>query len=246
MLIALMADVHANRQAFSACLDHARASGARRYVLLGDYVGYGADPAWTVAKVMELVEGGAAAVLGNHDAAIASPNDRMHEEARIAIDWTRGQLGAEERRFLANLPLSDTGPGQLYVHGDASAPEKWTYVLTVEEASRSLRSTEAQIVFCGHTHRPALFSVTPLAKMTAFVPVTDVPIPLHGLRRWQAVIGSVGQPRDGVPAAAYSMFDTDKKEITFLRVPYDIEGAAGAIRKARLPQYFAERLFVGR
>ena len=109
MLIALMADVHANRQAFSACLDHARESGARRYVLLGDYVGYGADPAWAVAKVMELVEGGATAVLGNHDAAIASPSDRMHEEARTAIDWTRGQLGAEERRFLANLPLSDTG-----------------------------------------------------------------------------------------------------------------------------------------
>jgi diadenosine tetraphosphatase ApaH/serine/threonine PP2A family protein phosphatase len=246
MLIALMADMHANRQAFSACLDHARERGAQRYVLLGDYVGYGADPAWAVAKVMELVEGGAIAVLGNHDAAIASPNDRMHEDANTAIDWTRGQLGAEERRFLANLPLSDTGPGQLYVHGDASAPEKWIYVLTVEEASRSLRSTEAQIVFCGHTHRPALFSVTALAKMTAFVPVTDVPIPLHGLRRWQAVMGSVGQPRDGIPAAAYSMFDTDKKEITFLRVPYDIEGAAGAIRKARLPQYFAERLFAGR
>ena len=82
MLIALMADVHANRQAFSACLDHARERGAQRYVLLGDYVGYGADPAWTVAKVMELVEGGATAVLGNHDAAIASPSDRMHEDAR--------------------------------------------------------------------------------------------------------------------------------------------------------------------
>ena len=101
-------------------------------------------------------------------------------------------------------------------------------------------------MFCGHTHRPALFSVTALAKMTAFVPVTDVAIPLHGLRRWQAVMGSVGQPRDGIPAASYAMFDTDKKEITFLRVPYDIEGAAGAIRKARLPQYFAERLYAGR
>lgn len=246
MLIAFMADMHANRQAFSACLDHARDNGAQRYVLLGDYVGYGADPAWTVAKVMELVADGAIAVLGNHDAAVGLHDDRMHEEARTAIDWTRGQLGAGERRFLAHLPLTYTGPGQLYVHADASAPEKWNYVLTIEEASPSLRSTEAQITFCGHTHRPALFSVTPLAKMTAFVPVADVSIPLHGLRRWQAVIGSVGQPRDGVPAAAYAMFDTEKKEITFLRVPYDIEGAAEAIRKARLPQFFAERLFAGR
>ncbi len=246
MLIALLADVHANRQAFSACLEHARERGAERYALLGDFAGYGADPAWTVAKVMELAADGAIAVLGNHDAAIGTPSDRMHEAASAVIDWTRGELGAEERRFLANLPLRATGPGRLYVHADASAPERWIYVLTVEEAARSLHATEAEIVFCGHTHKPAIFSITALAKMTAFVPVAGVPIPLHGLRRWQAVLGSVGQPRDGISAASYAMFDTDKKEITYLRVPYDIEGAAEAIRKARLPQYFAERLFVGR
>jgi diadenosine tetraphosphatase ApaH/serine/threonine PP2A family protein phosphatase len=246
MLIALMADLHANRQAFCACLEHAQARGVNRYVLLGDYVGYGSDPVWTVAKVMELVEAGAIAVQGNHDAAISASSDRMHEEARMAIDWTRGELGARERQFLADLPLTETGPGQLYVHGDASAPEKWTYVVSVEEAAKSLRATEAQIVFSGHTHKPALFSVTALSKMTAFVPVTEVPIPLQGMRRWHAVIGSVGQPRDGNPAAAYATYDTDRKEITFLRVPYDIEGAAEGIRKARLPFYFAERLYAGR
>lgn len=246
MLVALLADMHSNRQAFSACLDHARARGAERYALLGDFVGYGANPAWTVAKAMELVADGAIAVLGNHDAAVGVPSERMREDAKIVIDWTRGQLGADERRFLADLPMRATGPGRLYIHADASAPEKWIYVLTVDEAARSLRATEAEIVFCGHTHQPAIFSITALSKMTAFVPVTDVAIPLHGLRRWQIVLGSVGQPRDGIAAASYAMFDTDKKEITFLRVPYDIEGAAEAIRKARLPQYFAERLFAGR
>jgi diadenosine tetraphosphatase ApaH/serine/threonine PP2A family protein phosphatase len=246
MLVALLADMHANRQAFSACLEHARHRGADRYALLGDFVGYGAGPAWTVGKAMELVADGAIAVLGNHDAAVSSPSDRMREDAKSVIDWTRGQLGLEERRFLANLPLRVAGPGRLYVHADASAPEKWIYVLTVEEAARSLRATEAEIVFCGHTHRPAIFSITALSKMTAFVPVTDVPIPLHGLRRWQVVLGSVGQPRDGIPAASYAVFDTEKKEITFHRVPYDIEGAAEAIRLACLPQYFAERLFAGR
>ncbi len=246
MRIALLADIHANRQAFSACLQHSAERGAERYVLLGDYVGYGADPVWSVAKAMELVAGGALAVLGNHDAAISDPAWRMHDEAMAVIDWTRGELGAEERRFLADLPMSEGEGSMLYVHADASAPEKWIYVLTVEEASRSLRATEAQIVFCGHTHRPAIFSVTAMSKMTAFVPVTDVPIPLHGLRRWQVVLGSVGQPRDGIPAASYAMFDAGKREITFHRVPYDIEGAAAAIRNAALPQYFAERLFRGR
>ncbi len=246
MRIALLGDMHANRQAFSACLRHAGERGAERYVLLGDYVGYGADPAWSVAKVMELVAGGALAVFGNHDAAIGDPGQRMHDAAMSVIEWTRGQLGAEERRFLANLPLTDGEGSRLYVHADASAPDKWVYVLTVEEASRSLRATEAQITFCGHTHKPAIFSITALSKMTAFVPVADVPIPLHGLRRWLVVLGSVGQPRDGISAACYAMFDTDKKEITFLRVPYDIEGAAEAIRQASLPQYFAERLSYGR
>ncbi len=246
MLIALLADVHANRQAFDACLQHAKEKGAERYVLLGDYVGYGADPAWCVAKAMELVAEGAPAVLGNHDAAIGAPSDRMHEEATSVIDWTRGELGVDERHFLAGLPLTAGELDRLYVHADASAPGRWIYVLTIEEASRSLRATEAQIAFCGHTHKPAIFSITAVAKMTAFTPVTDVAVPLHGLRRWQVVLGSVGQPRDGIPAASYAMFDTDKKEITFLRVPYDIEGAAAAIRKARLPQYFAERLFYGR
>jgi diadenosine tetraphosphatase ApaH/serine/threonine PP2A family protein phosphatase len=246
MLIALLADVHANRQAFSACLDHAARRGVDRHVLLGDFVGYGADPEWCVAKAMELVQAGALAVLGNHDAAVNNPSLRMHDDAMSVIEWTRGKLGVEERRFLGNLPYTQSEAGRLYVHADASAPDRWVYVLTVEEASRSLRATQAEIVFCGHTHKPAAFSITAFAKMTAFSPVTDVAIPLHGLRRWQIVLGSAGQPRDGISAASYAIFDTDKTEITFQRVPYDIQGAAEAIRKARLPEFFAERLFIGR
>ena len=246
MQIALLADVHANRQAFSACLRHAKEKGADRYVLLGDFVGYGADPVFAVDTAVELVSRGAAAVLGNHDSAMNEPTVRMNPEAQTAIEWTRGMLGVHERRFLSELPLTVSDQDRLYVHSDASAPAKWIYVLTVEEASRSLYATKAQITFCGHTHKPGIFSVTTAAKMTAFSPVTDIAVPLHGLRRWLVVLGSVGQPRDGIPAASYSMFDTTKKEITFYRVPYDIEGAADAIRKARLPLFFAQRLYMGR
>jgi diadenosine tetraphosphatase ApaH/serine/threonine PP2A family protein phosphatase len=246
MRIALLADMHANRPAFEACLRDAEARGAERHILLGDYVGYGANPSYAVDKVMELVSRGALAVLGNHDAGVNDPSLRVNNEAQFVIDWTRSQLGVEQRRFLAELPLTVSDGDRLLVHSDASAPNKWIYVLTVEEASRSLRSTKAQITFCGHTHKPGIFSVTTAAKMTAFSPVTDVPVPLHGLRRWLVVLGSVGQPRDGNPAASYSIFDTVKKEITFIRVPYDIDAAAGAIREARLPLFFAERLYMGR
>ena len=96
----MFADIHANRQAFSACLAQAREQGAQRFVLLGDFVGYGADPDWTVTTVMELVDKGAVAVLGNHDSAIANPREQMNLEAKIAIEWTRGELDAAQRQFL--------------------------------------------------------------------------------------------------------------------------------------------------
>ena len=245
MRIALFADIHANRQAFSACLDHARAQGAQRIVLLGDYVGYGADPDWAVTTVMDLVEQGAVAVLGNHDNAIGNPREQMNLEARIAIEWTRGELSAAQRQFLAGLPFTHVDGERLYVHSEASNPPAWIYVTSTVEASRSLALDPAIITFCGHVHQPAIYSMSPTAKMTAFTPITDVAVPLLQGRRWLAVLGSVGQPRDGNPAAAYAMLDTDKREITYCRVPYDVGEAAAAIRKKGLPRWLADRLLLG-
>jgi diadenosine tetraphosphatase ApaH/serine/threonine PP2A family protein phosphatase len=246
VLIALFADIHANRQAFSACLAQARDQGAQRIVLLGDYVGYGADPEWTVTTVMELVDQGAVAVLGNHDSAIGQPREQMNLEARIVIEWTRGELGASERQFLAGLPLTVTEEDRLYVHSEASNPASWTYVTSTAEAARSITSTSAQIGFCGHIHQPAIYSMSATAKMTAFTPTTGAAVPLLPGRRWLVVLGSVGQPRDGNPAASYAMLDTDKHELTYCRVPYDVEQAATAIRKKGLPVWLANRLLVGK
>ena len=245
MLIALFADIHANRQAFSACLQQARADGVERIVLLGDYVGYGGDPEWAVDTVMDLAAHGAPAVLGNHDEAIGNPHERMNVEARVAIEWTRGVLGAAQRQFLAGLPLTFNDAGRLYVHADASKPGSWIYVASTAQAADSIAATPAHITFCGHIHRPALYSMSPTAKMTAFIPTADVAIQLMPGRRWLAVLGSVGQPRDGNPAAAYAMLDTDRRELTYCRAPYDVEGAAAAIRRHGLPDSLAERLFKG-
>src|SRR5689334_6202506 len=125
MLIAFFTDIHANRQAFSACLDAARDAGAERIVLLGDYVGYGADPEWAVRTVMDLVENGAVAVLGNHDHAVGHPSERMNQAAKTAIDWTRRELSAPARAFLESLTLTATDGQRLYVHADASSPADW-------------------------------------------------------------------------------------------------------------------------
>jgi diadenosine tetraphosphatase ApaH/serine/threonine PP2A family protein phosphatase len=244
--LAFFADIHANRQAFAACLDAARANGAERFICLGDYVGYGADPEWTVETVMGLVEQGALAVRGNHDTAISSSAESMNAEAQAAIEWTRGRLSAPERKFLSELPLTRQEDDRLYVHSDASQPAKWHYVRSTADAGRSLIATDAHITFCGHIHRPALYSMSVTGKMTSFIPISGVKVQLLPGRRWLAVLGSVGQPRDGDPAACFAMFDTASREITYCRVPYDVDAAAARIRGNGLPPSLADRLFVGR
>jgi predicted phosphodiesterase len=245
VLIAFFADIHANRQAFEACLSHARDQGAERFVLLGDYVGYGGDPSWVMDSVLDLVDQGALAVRGNHDNAVNSA-EHMNVEAQMAIEWTRGELGTAQRHFLAELPFTREDEDRLYVHADASQPQNWIYVEGVTQAANSLMATKAHVTFCGHIHQPALYTMSAAAKMSAFTPVTDVAIPLMPGRRWLAVLGSVGQPRDGNPAAAYAMLDTGKNELTYCRVPYDVEQAADRIRQRGLPTWLADRLFMGR
>jgi len=245
VLLALFADIHANRPAFAACLEVARARGAERIILIGDYVGYGADPEWAVDTVMGLVEQGALAVQGNHDQAIGTLSETMNAEAQAAIEWTRGRLDAAQRRFLAELPLTLVEDDRLYVHSEASQPARWRYVRSTTDAARSIASTNAKITFCGHIHRPALYSMSVTAKMTSFVPTTGVPVQLLGGRQWLAVAGSVGQPRDGNPAASFVTYDTASREIIYCRVPYDVEAAAQRIRDNGLPLWLAERLSVG-
>lgn len=246
MLIGLLSDIHANRQAFEACLAHARSRGVERYVFLGDYVGYGADPEWVVNKIAEMVDQGAVAIVGNHDRAVSDPTLSMNRNAQIAIAWTRNQLGTDTRNFLDRLPMMVEDGTRLYVHGDASAPTRFVYVVDSETARHSVESTTLQSTFVGHVHMPAIYSLASTGKLTLFHPVTGVSIPLLRQRRWLAVIGSVGQPRDGNSAASYAILDTAASNLTFLRIPYDIETAAARIREAGLPEVLADRLSRGR
>ena len=245
MLIAIFTDVHANRQAFGACLAQARDYGAQQFVLLGDLVGYGADPDWVVTIVMELVDKGAVAILGNHDNAVGDLREKLNVEAQAAMEWTRGELSREQRKFLKSLPMTIKDDDRLYVHAEASDPKGWHYVASADDAARSMMATEAQITFCGHIHLPAIYSMSATAKMTGFVPVSGVKMQLLPSRRWIAVLGSVGQPRDGNPAACFAMLDTERRELTYCRAPYDVEEAAKRIRKKGLPTWLADRLLLG-
>lgn len=246
MRLALMADIHANREAFEACLADADARHAERLVFLGDYVNYGADPDWVVGTIMDRVAKGAAVALqGNHDAAVGGRAPAMDSAAESALEWTRNQLGPEHRAFLAALPLTIEEGDCLFVHADAAAPARWTYVTDAADAARSLKATRRRVTFCGHVHRPAVYNMSETLKLITFRPVPGVSIPLLPQRRWLAVMGSVGQPRDGDPAACWALVDTARAEITYHRVPYEVDEAAKKIRRAALPEMYAERLTWG-
>jgi len=245
MRIALMTDMHGNREAFTACLDHAGQHGVDRYVFLGDFVGYGADPGWVVDTASAYVERGAIALLGNHDAAILGDSAGMNEMAATAIAWTRTQLDDRQRNFIAGLPLFVEEGDRLYVHASAHEPDQWHYVLDIYAAAQSLVATDAQVAFCGHTHVPALFHMTPDGDFASFKPVEREAIPLDRAHQWLAVIGAVGQPRDHNPAACYAVMDEERNTLTYVRVPYDFRTASRKIRAAGLPSMLATRLLAG-
>ncbi len=243
MKLALIADLHANREAVAAVLAHAAAQRVDRHAFLGDYVGYGADPGWVVDQVRAQVSAGAIAVRGNHDAAaVQGPQPSMVADARAVIAWTRERLDRDQLAFLAGLPLSHAEDDMLLVHANAWAPAEWAYLQSRAEAMKSLQATDRRFTFCGHVHVPRLYHLTSTGKGGEFVPVAGVAIPLSAHRRWLAIAGSAGQPRDGDPAACYAIFDTKEHVLTFHRVPYDDATAAAKIRAAGLPASLAERL----
>lgn len=242
MRIALLADVHSNLEALQACLAHARRQGVDRVAFLGDLVGYGADPEAVLDIVSREVAAGAMAVKGNHDAAIAASDPALNDAARQAIDWTRARLCADHAAFLAGLPLVQHHDRCCFVHASADDPARWQYVTDDLAAARSLSADDCTWMFSGHVHDQVLYFQGAGRRLMAFAPVSGVWIPVGAHRRWLAIAGSCGQPRDGNPAAAYALFDLARARIAFHRVPYDNAAAAARIRSAGLPESLASRL----
>lgn len=246
MRIALLADIHANREAFEAVLARLAGLNIDRIALLGDLVGYGPDPAFCVEKAAALIEAGAIAVLGNHDAAIAGDAPDMNATARTAIEWTRTRLYPGHAALLARLPEWHRDGDVLHVHASARAPRAWDYITDAASAERSLRATDARITCVGHVHAPRLWRLTTAGIATGHVPVPGVEMPLARSQCWLAVMGAVGQPRDGNPAAAFGVLDLGRRSLTMERVAYDHFATARKIRDAGLPDSLAARLLAGR
>ena len=248
MLLALLSDLHANIRALDACLADARSRGAQRFAFLGDLVGYGAEPAAVLDRVMALHEAGALVLQGNHDALACSPVDAV--QARTlgegSAGWTRSQLGAAHTEFLAQLPLTLQTDDCLLVHASADAPSQWRYVEDARGAGVSLAAAletpGVRNVFGGHVHHQTLYYGGAGRSLMKFSPTAGVAVPMPRHRQWIATVGSVGQPRDGDTRAMYAVFDPAGPAITFYRVAYDHLAAAAAIRRSGQPEFFAQRL----
>jgi diadenosine tetraphosphatase ApaH/serine/threonine PP2A family protein phosphatase len=245
MRLAILTDIHANREAFEAVLADSALRGIGRFVILGDIVGYGPDPGWCVDKVMAMEAAGALCVRGNHDRAVGVADGTLNSNARRVIDWTVDRLTAPQKLFLGELPLTQTEDDILFVHASANDPQDWIYVTSEAKAMPSFRVTTARLIFCGHVHRPQLYSRDLAGKISGHEMRFGLPVPLIRSRRWLGVIGSVGQPRDGSSLAGYAVLDKAKNEITFRRVGYDSATTARKVRAAGLPEALASRLIKG-
>lgn len=246
MTIALLTDIHSNREALQACLAHAEEHGTTRYIFLGDFVGYGADPVWVVDTVMALAARGALVLRGNHDEATSGPGKvQMNDDAQACVTWTRSQLRPEQMHFLEQLPLSAQEGNCLFVHANGWDPQGYEYIHGPLQAARNLQVVRSRITFCGHMHEPMLYHMGLTQRVEVFAPVPGTAIPLSAARRWLAIPGSVGQPRDGNPAACYASYDEFNNLLTFWRIPYDHDSAARKVRAAGLPERYARQLLLG-
>lgn len=245
MRIALLSDIHGNLQALRSCLDDACEKGATQFVFLGDFVGYGADPGGVIDLVAQHVAEGAFAVRGNHDEAIYGSSSYMNEMAMCAIKYAQQVLTPEQILFLRNLPMIARENSCCFVHASAASPDKYPYVDSPSAAQRCAEASDLPHTFCGHVHEQRLYFAVPGRRMNVFRPMPGVSVPVPAHRRWVALVGSVGQPRDGNPQAAYAIFDIERVAITFCRVPYDHHAAAARIREVGLPESIAFRVESG-
>lgn len=253
-----MSDIHSNTFALDACLKHASDHGADQLAFLGDLVGYGADPAGVVDRVMSLVSNGvngetgangAWLVKGNHDAMAVRPPSLIQDTGSSSAAWTHEQLSAEQLDFLDQAPLTVTHGCLLLTHASARHPDKWDYVDSEVKAQlcldAALSTHQANQVFVGHVHHQFLYYTGANRKLMRFTPTPGIALPAPSRRDMVVTIGSVGQPRDKDTRSMYALYDTEAQKLCFYRVLYDHHAAAKAVRQAGLPEHLAHRLETG-
>ncbi|MCA8957596.1 MAG: metallophosphoesterase family protein [Planctomycetes bacterium] len=245
MRIGILGDVHGNMDALEVVVAKVREEGVDHWVQVGDIVGYGAEPSECIDLIREL---NCTICIGNHDAAVVGQlsTEYFNPYARQAVEWTRARLRTEDLEFLRQLPLLVERAEYTVVHGTLHQPDQFGYVMSIVEAKDSLRHQRTHVCFVGHSHVPAIY-------LQSSADADDVHVvfspEVHAMTKPSAKVlmnvGSVGQPRDEDPRAAYAIFDTVTGEASIRRVAYDITSAQRKILAAGLPPVLANRLALG-
>ncbi len=241
MRVAILTDIHANLPALEAVLKAIDDANVQERWCLGDVVGYGAQPDECARLVSERCD---LCLVGNHDLAVTGEIDTevFSASAAAAVEWTRENSAAETLEFLKGLRPEDQGREVGLYHASPRDPV-WEYVLSLDQALECMKEQEHDVSLIGHSHIALYFSEGASRPEGGQAPADHTLELSEG--RWLINPGSVGQPRDGDPRAAWLELDTDKKTATYRRVAYEIDSAAEAIRTAGLPGMLADRLYIG-
>lgn len=235
MATCIISDIHGNLPALEAVLRESERLGADEWICLGDVAGYGANPNECIDLVRSRCD---VCVLGNHDEAAREDSSvtSFNPLALEAILWTRSELTASSRSFLSTLPLRHETEGATYVHSTPVRPEAWHYIRSDSDAQAYAEGFTTRFCFVGHSHVPDVYSVGSDSAPKTLVNA-----------------GSVGQPRDGDPRAAFMLVRwerekpaSDKPSIELIRTGYDVEEARHRILDAGLPRLLGDRLLTGR
>ena len=240
MKYAIIADIHANLEALEVVLEDTKQQNCTHYACIGDVVGYNANP----KECLDIIrESAMPCVKGNHDeyCSGAGSLEGFNPHAAEAVNWTRRQLTEEDRKWLQDLKYIRLIASFSMVHATLDGPQRWGYVFDKLAAAASFTYQNTGVCFFGHTHVPVAFvrdSVVRGGTYSKFKVETG--------KKYFINVGSVGQPRDGIPKAAYVIYDMDESTIELRRLDYDIPKAQAKIRAAGLPERLAERLAHGK
>ncbi|PYJ87398.1 MAG: metallophosphoesterase [Verrucomicrobia bacterium] len=240
MKYAVIADIHANLEALRVVLEDAKKQNCTHYVCLGDVVGYNANP----KECLDIIrDTGMPCVKGNHDEYCSSETnlEGFNPHAAEAIQWTRQQLTEEDRQWLKELKYIRLVASFQIVHATLDGPQRWGYVFDRLAAAASFTYQNTAVCFFGHTHVPVAFIRDSVVRGGTYSKFKIEPG-----RKYFVNVGSVGQPRDGNPKAAYAIYDMDEGSVELRRLDYDISAAQAKIMAAGLPPRLAERLALGK
>jgi predicted phosphodiesterase len=240
MKFAIIADIHANLEAFRVVLDDAQKQRCTHYACIGDVVGYGANPRECLETVRKM---GMPCVKGNHDeyCSIDEHTEGFNPAAAEAVQWTRKQLSEDGRQWLRDLKYVRMVTNFTIVHATLDGPQRWGYVFDKLAAAASFPYQNTPVCFFGHTHVPVAFIRDSMVRGGTYSKFK-----VEAGKKYFVNVGAVGQPRDGNPKSAYVVYDTEDQTIELRRLDYDIATTQKKIREAGLPERLAERLAYGR